>query len=78
VYILESKGLGEGVDVMVQRREMTKTAVASHKIEHQTRAWEAAWAAAILVTYASEIWGKPAGLQVEYTYTLEMYDWVLT
>ena len=63
---------------MVQRREMTRTAVASQKIEHQPRASEAAWAVAILVARADEIWGKPVRLQVGSTYTLEMYAGVLT
>ena len=63
---------------MVQRREMTRTAVASQKIEHQPRASEAVWAVAILVAHAGEIWGKPVRLRVGPTYTLEMYDGVLT
>ena len=63
---------------MVQRREMTKTAVALQKIEHQPWASEAVWVVAIFVTHAGEIWGKPARLQIGSTYTLEMYDGVLT
>ena len=63
---------------MVQRREMTKTAVASQKIEHQPRVFQAVWAVAIRVAHAGEIWGKPARLQAGSTYTLEMYDGVLT
>ena len=63
---------------MVQRREMTRTAIASQKIEHQPWAWEAVWAVAIVVAHAGEIWGKPVRLQVGSTYTLEMYDGVLT
>ena len=55
VYILESKVQDEGVEVMVQRRAMTRTAVASQKIEHQPRASEAVWAVAILIAYAGEI-----------------------
>ena len=78
MYILESKVQDKGVEVMVQRREMTRTAVASKKIEHQPRASEAVWAVAILVAHAGEIWGKPVRLQVGSTYTLEMYDGVLT
>ena len=78
MYILESKVQDKGVEVMVQRREMIRTAVASQKIEHQPRAWEAVWAVAILVAHAGEIWGKPVRLQVGSTYTLEMYDGVLT
>ena len=78
VYILESNVQDEGAEVMVQRREMTRTAVASQKIEHQPRASEAVWAVAILVAHAGEIWGKPVRLQVGSTYTLEMYDGVLT
>ena len=53
-YILESKGQDEGVEVMVQRREMTKTAVASQKIEHQPRASKAVWVVAILAAKAAE------------------------
>ena len=78
VYILESKVQDEGVEVMVQRRAMTRIAVASQKIEHQPRAWGAVWAVAILVAHAGEIWGKPVRLQVGSTYTLGMYARVLT
>ena len=78
MYILESKVQDKGIEVIVQRREMTKTAVASQKIDHQPRAWEAVWADAVLVAHAGEIWGKPVRLQVGSTYTLEMYDGVLT
>ena len=78
VYILESKVRDEGVQVMVQRRAMIRTAVASQKIEHQPQAWEAVWAVAILVAHAGEIWGKPVRLKVGSTYTLEMYDGALT
>ena len=78
VYILESKVQDKGVEVMVQRREMIRTAVASQKIEHQPRASEAVWAVAILVAHADAIWGKPVRLQVGSTYTLEMYAGVLT
>ena len=78
VYILESKVQDEGIEVMVQRREMTRTAVASQKIEHQQRVWEAVWAVAVLVAHADEIWGKPVRLQVGSTYTLGMYARVLT
>ena len=78
MYILESKVQDKGVEVMVQRREMTRTAVASQKIEHQPRASEAVWVVAILVAHADESWGKPFRLQVGSTYTLEMYDGVLT
>ena len=62
---------------MVQRRELTKTAVASQKIEHQLRALGAVWAVAVVVAHAGKIWGKPVRLQVESTYTLEMYAGVL-
>ena len=78
MYILESKVQDKGVEVMVQRREMTRTAVASQKIEHQPRSFEAVWAVAIFVAQAGEIWGKPVRLQIGSTYTLEMYDGVLT
>ena len=78
MYILKSKGQDQGFEVMVQRREMTKTAVASQKIEHEPRALEAVWAVAVFVVHAGEIWGKPARLQIGSTYTLEMYDGVLT
>ena len=78
MYILESKVQDKGIEVIVQRREMTRTAVASQKIEHQPRASEAVWAVAILVAHAGEIWGKPVRLQVGSTYTLKMYDGVLT
>ena len=78
VYIPEAKVQDEGVEVMVQRREMTSTAVASQKIEHQPRASKAVSAVVILVAHAGEIWGKPVRLQVGSTYTLEMYDGVLT
>ena len=78
VYILESNGQDEGVEVMVQRREMTRTAVASQKIEHQPRASEAVCGVAILVAHAGKIWGKPVRLQVGFTSTLEMYAGVLT
>ena len=78
VYILESKGQDEGIEVMAQRREMIRTAVASQKIEHEPRASEAVWAVAILVVHAGKIWGKPVRLQVGSTYTLGMYATVLT
>ena len=78
VYILESKVQDEGVEVMVQRRGMISTAVASQKIEHQPWSSEAVWAVAILVAHAGEIWGNPVRLQVGSTYTLEMYDGALT
>ena len=58
---------------MVQRREMTKTAVASQKIEHQPWASEAVWVVAIFVTHAGEIWGNLICLRVGPTYTLAMY-----
>ena len=63
---------------MVQRREMTRTAVASQKIEHQPRASEAVWVVAILMAHAGEIWNKPGRLQVGSTYTLEMHFGLLT
>jgi len=78
VYILESKDQNKGIEVMVQRLEMTKTMVASQRIEHEPWAWEAVWAGAILVAHVCEIWGKPVRLQVGPTHTLEMYDGVLT
>ena len=78
MYILESKVQDKGVEVMVQRREMTRTAVASQKIEHQPRSSEAVWAVAVLVAHAGEIWGKLVRLQVGSTYTLETYAGVLT
>ena len=77
MYILEYKGQDEGVGVMVQRREMTKTAVASQKIEHEPRALEAVWAVAVFVAHAGEIWGKPVLLRVGPTYTLKMRDGML-
>ena len=77
-YILESKGQDEGVEVMVQRREMTRTAVASQKIEHQPRASKAVWVVAILMAHGGEIWNKPVRLQVGSTYTLEMHFGLLT
>ena len=73
VYILESKDQDEGVEGMVQRREMTKTAAASQKIERQPLVFEAVRAAAIFVAHVCEIWGKPICLWVRHTYTLEMY-----
>ena len=78
VYILESKCLNEGVEVIVQRREMTKIAVASQKIGHQPRAFEVVWVVAFLVAHAGEIWNKPVRLQVGSTYTLEMHFGLLT
>ena len=78
VYILGSKGQDEGVEVMVQRREMTKTRVASHRIEHEPPASEMVWPVSILVAHADQIWRKPFCLQAESTYTLEMHVEVLT
>ena len=78
MYILESEGQDEGVEVMVQRRELNRTAVASQKIEHEPRTSEVVWAVAILVAHAGKVWGKPVRLQVGPTYILEMYDGVLT
>ena len=78
MYIFESKVQDKGVEVMVQRREMTKTADTPQKLEHEPRVSGAVWAVAILVAHTGEIWGKPVRLQVESTYTLEMYDGVLT
>ena len=78
VYILESKVQDEEVEVMVQRLEITRTAVASQKIEHQPRASEAVWAVAFIVANARDIWSKPVRLQVESIYILKMYDRALT
>ena len=78
MYIVESKGLDEGVEVMVQRREMIRTAVASQKIEYEPRASEAVRAVEIFLAHAGGIFSKPVRLQVGSTYTLEMYDGVLT
>ena len=78
MYILESKDQNKGIEVMVRWPEMTKTMVASQKIEHELRAWEAVWVGAILVAQVGEIWGKPVRLQGGSTHTLEMYDGVLT
>ena len=69
MYILKSKGQDEGVEVIVQRWEMTKTAVAPQKIAHEPRALEAVWAVAVFVAHAGEIWGKPVRLQIGSTYT---------
>jgi len=44
--------------MMVQRREMTKTAVASRKIEHQPGTWEVVWTVVIFVVHVGEIWVK--------------------
>ena len=77
VYILKSKGQEEGVEVMVQWREMRKTRV-SQRIDHEPRASETVWPVAILLAHAGQIWGKPFCLQVESTYTLDMYDGMLT
>ena len=73
VYILKSKDQEEGVEVMMQRREMSKTRV-SQRIDHEPRASETVWSVAILVAHAGQIWGKPFCLQVESTYTLYMYE----
>ena len=78
VYILESKVQEEGVEVMVQRREMTRTAGASQKIEYEPRASEAVRAVEIFSALAGGMFSKPVRLQAGSTYTLEMYDGVLT
>ena len=77
MYILDSKCKDEGVEVMMQRREMTKTAVTSQKIEHQPRCSEAVWTVDIRAAHAGEIWGKQVRQQIRSTYTLEMYDGAL-
>ena len=59
---------------MVQQREVTKTAIASQKIEHELRVFEVVWVIAILVAHTGEIWGKLVRLWVESTHTLELYD----
>ena len=78
MYIPDSMVQDEGVDEMMQRREITRTAVASQKIQHEPRISEVVWDIVILVAHAGQIWGKPFCLQVESTYTLYMYDGVLT
>ena len=77
VYILKSKGQEEGVEVIVQWREMSKTRV-SQRIDHEPRASETVWPVAILAAHAGQIWGKPFCLQAESTYAPDMYDGVVT
>jgi len=64
--------------VIVQRREVIRTAIASQKIEHELRVFEVVWVIAILVAHTGEIWGKLVRLWVELTHPLEMYDGVQT
>ena len=78
VYILEHKGQDEGVGVMVQRREMIRTAVALQGIKYKPRVSEPVSAIASLVVGAGEVWSKLGRLQAGPRYTLEMYDRVLT
>jgi hypothetical protein len=59
---------------MVQRREMTETAVVLQKIDYEPCASEAMCAAGILGAHAGEIWGKRICPRVESTYTQGMYD----
>ena len=64
--------------MIVQRREVIRTAIASQKIEHELRVFEVVWVIAILVAHTGEIWGKLVRLWVELSHTLEMYDGVQT
>ena len=64
--------------MMVQRREMTKTAVTLQGIKHDPPTSKAVWAIAILVVDGGEVRSKLVRLQVGSGYTLEMYDGVLT
>ena len=73
VYILKPKVQKERVKVMVQRREMNKTAITSQKIGHEPQVFKVVWVVAIFVTHAGEIWGNLICLPVGSTYTLAMY-----
>ena len=77
MYIPDSMVQDERVDEMMHRREITRTAVASQKIEHEPRISEVVWDIVILVAHAGEIWGKPVLLRVGPTYTLKMRDGML-
>ena len=78
VYIPDSMVQDEGVDEMMQRPKITRTAVAMQKIEYEPRISEVVWAVAFIVAHAHDIWSKPVRLQVASTYILELYDRVLT
>ena len=62
---------------MMQRREITRTAVASQKIEHEPRISAVVWDIVILLAHAGGIRGKPVLLRVGSTYTLKMRDEML-
>ncbi len=63
---------------MVQRREMTRTAGVSQKLKYELRASEAVRAGEIFSAHAGGMFSKLVRLQAGSTYTLEMYDGVLT
>ena len=77
MYIPYSMIQDEGIDETMQRREITKTAVASQKIEHEPRISEVVWGIVVLEAHTGEIWGQPVLLRVGPTCTLKIRDGML-